>query len=113
MPEFPLCFIVISESVDAIYFCTRRNLVNAHQFAAFKDDFLMSVIAPRDTAPRYKSLFPFGERRSVPFFFFTGYPEDRDPASIIPKMGTRNDGVTRTHMRLHFRTIRTAEFSAR
>lgn len=71
----------------------------------------MSVIAPRDTAPRYKSLFPYGERRSVPFF--TGYPEDRDLASIISQDGdARRRGVTRTHMRLHFRMIRRTEFSA-
>jgi len=48
----------------------------------------MSVIAPHDTIPRYKSLFPFGESR--PVFFFSTNPKDRDLASIIPRMGMRN-----------------------
>lgn len=30
----------------------------------------MSIIASRDTAPRYKLLFPFGERRSILLFFY-------------------------------------------
>jgi len=50
-----LHFIVISEDHDMAYFCTKRNLVNAHPFrnSVFnKDDFLMSVIATRAIWPR-------------------------------------------------------------
>lgn len=101
-------------SVDVGYFCTKRNLVNApvRNTAFNKDDFLMSVIAPRDTTTRYKSLFSFGKRRL--FFFYRLSRGSRSGLYYSPRWGCgmENDGVTHTRLH-HFRTIRTAEFSAR
>lgn len=67
----------------------------------------MSVIAPRDTTTRYKSLFSFGKRRFYPFFF-TGYPKDRDLTSIIPQDGDAEWRTTALRIRDYITFARSA-----
>lgn len=68
----------------------------------------MPVIAPRDISRYSRSV-----RGGLSFFFFAGcYPEDRDLACIIPKMGTRN-GERRRYETTLSHDPHTAEFSAR